>query len=35
MEVKLAAQVMNHTVAASLYSLVSAGKEHFTALSHL
>jgi hypothetical protein len=35
MKVKLAAQVLSHTVAAGLYTLVSAGKKHFTAFSHL
>jgi hypothetical protein len=33
-KVKLAAQVMRHTVAASLCSLVSAGKKYFMAFMY-
>jgi hypothetical protein len=35
MKVKLAAQVLSHTVAASKYILVCAGKKYFTAFSYL
>jgi hypothetical protein len=34
MKVRLAAEVLDHTVVAGLYTLVSAGKKYFTTFSH-